>query len=185
MTDASHSARRVLIGGVGYRWDGDRSFGLHVTDALARESWPADVRVEDLGYGALYVALDLADARPPYDRLVLVAGVTRGAPRVPGDLYVERSLPAEVDDDELQARIREAGAGVLDVDTLLIVARHFGALPADVVRIELEAAEASTGDELSPIAAAMFPQALALVRHEAMAPLRILPQRESEVTATP
>jgi len=184
MTGESRTAPRVLIGGVGYRWDGDRSFGLHVTDALAREPWPANVRVEDLGYGALYVALDLADARPPYDRLVLVAGVTRGAPRVPGDLYVERTIPPAVDDEELQARIREAGAGVLDLDTLLIVARHFGALPPDVVRIELEAANASNGDELSLTAAATFPHALALVRREAMAPLRAAPWRESEMTAT-
>ena len=56
---------RVLIGGVGYRWMRDASFGLVASDALAREQWPDGVEVADLGYGALYVALDLLDARPP------------------------------------------------------------------------------------------------------------------------
>lgn len=156
---------RVLIGGVGYRWDGDRSFGLLASDALASEPLPPNVRVEDLGYGALYVALDLADAQPRYDRLILIAGVERG--RTPGKLYVERGAPAVADDDELQARIREAGAGVLDADHVLVVARHFGGLPEDIVRIELEPNPDSNGDALSPDAAACLEDALAIARREA------------------
>src|SRR5919199_3449130 len=138
---------RVLIGGVGYRWQGDASWGLIASDELARLEWPPGVEVADLGYGALYVALDLADARPPYARVILMAGVTRG--REPGRLYCERWTPRAVDAGEVQERIREAGAGVIDVDHLLVIAHYLNALPRDVVCIELEPLETAGGEGLS------------------------------------
>ena len=138
---------RVLIGGVGYRWTGDASFGLAVTDALARDAWPPDVEIADLGYGALYVALDLLDRSPPIERLILIAATVRD--REPGDLVVTRWAPTPQSSDELQARVREAGGGVIDLDHLLAIADHFDALPNDVTCIELEPVECSGGDELS------------------------------------
>ncbi len=162
------SAGRVLIGGVGYRWQRDASFGLAVTDALAALQMPANVDVADLGYGALYVTQDLADADPPYDRLVLVAGAARG--RVPGRLYCERWQPSLPDQDEIQERIREAGAGVVDLDHLLIIASYFGALPEDVILLELEPLDADGGDGLSPAATALLADALARARALALAP---------------
>ena len=149
---------RILVGGVGYRWAGDLSFGLACTDALAQEP-PPDADVRDLGYGALYVALDLADARP--ERLVLVAGVPRG--RAPGTLHAYRWTPRDVDADEVQARIREAGAGVIDLDHLLVIAHHFGALPDDVRCVELEPVRAE-GPALSPEAGRRLADAIAIVR---------------------
>jgi hydrogenase maturation protease len=160
---------RVLIGGVGYRWMGDASFGVVAADALAREPWPDHIDVLDLGYGALYVALDLADARPPYDRVILLAAAARG--RAPGRLYTVRSAPPRVDDTELQERIREAGAGVIDLDHLLHIGRHFGALPGDLVCIELEPTEVTAGEALSEPAAACLEQAVRLARDEALASL--------------
>jgi hydrogenase maturation protease len=160
---------RVLIGGVGYRWQRDASFGLAVSDALATLDWPAHVQVADLGYGALYVAQDLADAQPRYQRLVLVAGVPRG--RAPGQLYRggwQGSLP---DADEIQARVREAGAGVIDLDHLLIVAAYFGALPPEVMTLELEPVDVAGGEGLSSAAAALVPAAVEQVRVAALAPL--------------
>lgn len=157
----------VLIGGVGYRWLRDASFGLVACDELARLDWPVGVEVADLGYGAIYAAQDLGDARPPLDRLVLLAGVERG--REPGTLHHYRWSAALTGPEELQARIREAGAGVIDLDHLLIIARHFGTLPEDVVVIELEPADAAGGEELSPEAARLLPRALDLARREALA----------------
>lgn len=157
---------RVLVGGVGYRWQRDASFGLVASDALAEGEQPAGVDVMDLGYGALYVAQDLADARPPYARLILLAGVARGRPA--GQLYVrrwDRRLPGP---DEVQARIREAGAGVIDVDHLLVIADYFGALPPEVVTIEVEPIEVEGGDGLSPGVAELLPTALKRVRQEAL-----------------
>jgi hydrogenase maturation protease len=161
---------RVLIGGVGYRWQGDASWGLIASDELARLEWPPGVEVADLGYGALYVALDLADAQPRYERVVLLAGVTRG--REPGRMYRYRWDGALPDAAEIQARICEAGAGVIDLDHLLVIAQHFGALPDDVVVIELEPVHSAGADSLSPQAAARLSEAIELVRGEALAPPR-------------
>jgi hydrogenase maturation protease len=160
---------RVLIGGVGYRWQRDASFGLVVSDALAALGSSPGVEVADLGYGALYVTQDLADARPPYTRLVLVAGVTRGRP--PGTLQAKRWSPTPIDPEALQARIREAGAGVVDLDHLLLIANYFGALPPDVTTLELEPVDVSGGEELSADAAALLPRAMEQARELALGPL--------------
>ncbi len=159
---------RVLIGGVGYRWLGDASFGLAVSDHLAGLEWPPGVEVSDLGYGALHVAFDLAEAHPPYDCVILLAGVARG--REPGDIYRyrwERTLPEA---GEIQARVFEAAAGVIDLDHLLVVAGHLGALPAEVVVIEMEPVEVGPGAALSSEAARLLPEVCARVRREAHAP---------------
>jgi Ni,Fe-hydrogenase maturation factor len=124
---------RVLVGGVGYRWFGDGSFALLASDELSALDWPPGVDVLDLGYGALHVAMDLADAD----------------------------------------RMYEAGAGVVDLDHLLVIGRHFGGLPDDVVAIELEPEPGTTGDQLSAAAQALLPRAVELVRHEALAPARL------------
>jgi hydrogenase maturation protease len=160
---------RVLIGGVGYWWQRDVSFGLAAADALAEQEWPPGVRVEKLDYGAIYVAQDLLAVYPPYDRLVLIAGVERG--REPGTLYVSRWAAPEMDPEELQVRIFESGAGVVDLDHLLFIARHFGALPEEVVLIELEPVDSDGGIELSPEAAERLPELVDRVRREALAPL--------------
>ncbi len=160
----ARATRRVLVGGVGYRWYGDCSFGLHVTDELARLDWPPEVDVEDLGYGALHVALDLRDAEPPYQRVVLVAATERG--REPGCLYRFECDAAVPDGEEVQARMYEASAGVIDLDHLLVIARHFGALPDDVVAVELEPQPGTTGDGLSRQAQALLGDAIDMVRRE-------------------
>jgi hydrogenase maturation protease len=162
---------RVLVGGVGYRWFGDGSFALLVCDALSGLDWPPGVDVLDLGYGALHVAMDLADADPPYERVVLVGVTERG--REPGQLYRFACDPGAPSTQEVQDRMYEAGAGVIDLDHLLVIGRHFGALPNDVVAIELEPHPGTTGDQLSPAAQALLPQAVELVRREVLAPARV------------
>jgi hydrogenase maturation protease len=168
---AGAPAGRVLVGGVGYRWFGDASFGLLASDALAALDWPAGVDVQDLGYGALHVALDLADADPPYDRVVLLAVTERG--REPGRLYRFTYDPTVPGAEEVQARMHEAGAGVIDLDHLLVIGRHFGALPDDVLAVELEPHPGTTGDRLSSEAEALLPEAVELVRRAVLAPARV------------
>jgi hydrogenase maturation protease len=158
---------RVLIGGVGYRWFGDQSFGLLASDVLAGLDWPPGVDVEDLGYGALHVALDLADADPPYERVILIAVTERG--REPGRLYRFRCDAAVPDSEEVQARLYEAAAGVVDLDHLLVIARHFGALPDDVVAVELEPEPGTSGDGLSAGTQPLLAEAVDLVRREVLA----------------
>ncbi len=162
---------RVLVGGVGYRWFGDGSFALLTLDALAGLEWAPAVDVLDLGYGALHVAMDLADVDPPYERVVLVGVTERG--REPGQLYRFACNPGAPSAQDVQDRMYEAGAGVIDLDHLLIIGRHFGALPDDVVAIELEPHSRTTGDQLSAAAQALLPQAVELVRREVLAPARV------------
>jgi hydrogenase maturation protease len=160
---------RVLIGGVGYRWQGDASFGLVATDILATLAWPPGVDVADLGYGALLITQDLLDASPRYRRLIVLAAVARG--RAPG-LYPRRWDAPVGDPDDVQARIREAGAGVIDVEHLLVVAQHFNALPDDVLVLEMEPACDAPGEAMSAEATALLSRAVALARAEALAPSR-------------
>ncbi len=180
--DDAKQGLRVLIGGVGYRWLRDASFGLIASDELSQLDWPSGVEVADLGYGAIYVAQDLADARPPYDRVVLLTGMARG--RTPGQIYRTQWESSVPDPDDLVARIREAGAGVIDPDHLLVIAQHFSALPDDVVVIELEPVDATGGEGLSPEAAGRLHEAIELVRREAMASRRrVYEASEHGVTA--
>lgn len=166
--DARGEASRTLIGGIGYRWFGDQSFGLHVIDALETLDLPPGVDVEDLGYGALHVAFDLRDAQPRYSRVILIAANERG--REPGHLYRFRCNAATPDIHDVQARMYEAGAGVIDLDHVLVIGRHFGALPDDVVAIEFEPEPGTTGDELSAAAQALLPAAIDMVRREVLLP---------------
>lgn len=158
----------ILIGGVGYRWFGDQSFGLVASDELARLDWPRGVDVEDLGYGALHVALDVAQADPKYERVILIAATERG--RQPGRLYRFACEAGTPDTEEVHARMYEAGAGVIDLDHLVVIGRHFGALPNDVVAIELEPHPGTTGEALSRVAQALLRDAVDLVRREVLAP---------------
>lgn len=158
---------RTLVGGVGYRWQRDASFGLAVSDRLAEMEWPRTVEVADLGYGALHVVDELLRADPPWERLVLVSAVARG--REAGRLYRKRPDALAVPpSEEVQERIREAGAGVIDLDHLLVIGRHFGALPEDVVVFELEPEETDGGEGLSPRVQRRLPGALERVRAVAL-----------------
>lgn len=157
---------RVLIGGVGYRWMRDGSFGVVAADALARLDWPAHVEVSDLGYGAILVAQDLMYAEPRYSRLIVVAAVERGRPA--GTLHRYRWRGGTPDAEEIQARIAEAGGGVLDVDHLLIIATYFGVLPEDVVVIEFEPVDTSGGEEMSSEATRCLESLPDVVRGEAL-----------------
>jgi hydrogenase maturation protease len=161
---------RVLVGGVGYRWFGDASFALLVSDALGDVAWPVEVDVLDLGYGALHVAMDLGDVEPTYERAVLLAVTERG--RAPGRLYRFDCPPVVPEPQDVQDRMYEAGAGVIDLDHLLVIGRHFGALPDDLVAIELDPHPGTTGDQLSAAAQALLPEAVDLVRREVLAPAR-------------
>jgi hydrogenase maturation protease len=155
-----HVRGGTLIGGVGYRWQRDASFGVVAADAMARLSWPAHVQVADLGYGAIYAAQDIADGH--YQRMLLVAAAQRGRPR--GELYRYHYTAPALSPEEVQECIREAGAGVVHIDHLLIVAAQFGALPPEVDVFELEPDDTRPGIDLSPRGSERLLDVIALVR---------------------
>jgi hydrogenase maturation protease len=153
--------RRVLVGGVGYRFLRDLSFGPLLTDGLRKEAWPEGVEIEDLSYGPVAILHNL-DARPRYDRLVLVAGVKRGRP--PGSVHQYRwdgRLPGE---EEIQARVEEAGSGVISLDNLLVFLTYFRRMPEEVVVIEVEGAAEDWGEGFTPEVERATPQVVAMIR---------------------
>lgn len=144
---------RVLIGGVGYRNLRDFSVGPILADRLAALEWPDHVTVEDLSYSPVAAVHRLREEWLPFERVILVGGVRRG--REPGTITVYRwdgQLPGPA---QIQSCVAEAVTGVISLDNLLIIGRHFRALPDDVVVIEVEPGIEGWGEGFSePIARA-------------------------------
>ena len=155
---------RVLVAGVGYQFLRDLSFGPVVLERLRHEEWPGGVEIEDLSYGPIAILHNLED-RPPYDRIVLIAGVKRG--RLPGQVTVYRwdgRLPDT--EEEIQARIAEAGSGVISLDNLLVVMTWFRRLPKELVVIEVEGLHEEWGEGFSPEVERAIPEVVAAVREQ-------------------
>jgi hydrogenase maturation protease len=153
---------QTLIGGVGYWYLRDGSLGPAVAAELGRETWPADVRVEDLSYGPIAVMQRLQDMDPPFERLVLVAAVRRGRP--PGRVTAYRwdgRLPGA---EEVQARVAEAVTGVISLDNLLAVVGFFAALPAEVLVVEVEPEDEGWGEGFSAAVETARPRVTDIVR---------------------
>lgn len=150
---------RILVGGVGYRNLRDESLGNYVADLLAERA-ANGIEVEDLSYGPVQIVHNL-QARPPYDRLVLVAAVRRG--REPGTVERYRWDGALPPPDEIQARVAEAVTGVISLDNLLVVCGALGPLPADVRVVEVEPGSEGWGDGFSPEVEARLPEVLEAV----------------------
>ena len=153
---------RTLIAGVGYSNLSDLSVGPLVTAQLRREAWPEHIEVEDLSYGPVAVVHRFAEAAPPYRRLVLVGAADRGRKAPPVRCYRWDGVlpPAE----EVQARVAEAVTGVIDLDNLLVVTGHFGALPAEVFIVEVQPLATDFGLEPSPAVTAVLPEVRRLAR---------------------
>jgi hydrogenase maturation protease len=156
------SQQRVLVAGVGYQWCGDASWGLKAVEALAQEQWPAFVEFTQFDYGAIYVSQELAAAQPPYSSIWFLCAVERD--REHGSLRCYEWQALKLNAKDLQARIREAGAGVIDLDHLLAIAHHFQALPKRTFIIEFEPADLSTATELSAAGKTAISEAAHLIR---------------------
>jgi hydrogenase maturation protease len=163
---------RTLIGGVGYWFLRDGSLGPAIAVELAQERWPHEVAVEDLSYGPIAVMQRIQDVRPPFERLVLVSAVRRG--RVPGTVFVYRWDGRLPDEDEVQARVAEAVTGVISLDNLLAVVGFFGALPEEVLIVEVEPEDEGWGEGFSAAVEAARPRVLETVRELARG-VRLVP----------
>lgn len=155
----------ILIAGVGYQYLGDLSFGPKLVERLQGMTWPEEVRVEDFGYGPLAI-LDWFEESPGkgFERAILAGAVERG--REPGTLTTYSWIAGTPDPDLVQERILEAGAGVISLENLLIVAQHFGALPADTSVVELEPVEKEWNTELSALGEERLEQAVEWIQRE-------------------
>ncbi len=156
----------VLVSGIGYSNLSDMSFGRVLLSTLAEIDWPPEVQVEDLNFGPIMIYQWLEESPIKFDRAVLVGAAKRD--REPGTLEVYRwngQLPA---DAEIQARIEEAITGVIDLDNLLIVCKHFGVLPDDVRIVEVEPENEEWGLGFSPVVAARVDEAIEAVKEQAL-----------------
>lgn len=156
----------VLISGIGYSNMSDLSFGRVLYGEMAQMHWPDHVHVEDLNFGPVMIYQWLEESPVKYDKVVLVSAANRG--REPGTLEVyawDGKLP---DAAGIQGCVEEAITGVISLENLLIVCKHFGVLPEDVTIVEIEPQKEDFGLEFSPVVAARVGEAIDLVRREVM-----------------
>lgn len=159
---AAAPAGRVLVAGVGYTNLADHSAGLLALDRLG--SLGDHVDVEDFSYGAIDVLFTL-QRRPPYVKAVFLGAVERGDP--PGSVRWQRWDRPTIAAAALQEKVAEAVTGVVSLDNLLHILTHFGALPDEVVVIEIEPGEERWGPEATATVRAAIDEACALARREA------------------
>ena len=155
----------ILVAGVGYQYLSDLSFGPKLVERLRGMSWPDEVRIEDFGYGPIAI-LDWFEESPGrrFERAILAGAVERG--RAPGTLSTYAWLETSPDPDLVQERVSEALTGVISLENLLIVAQHFGALPAETSVVELEPVEKEWGADLSALGEKRLEQAVEWIRRE-------------------
>ncbi len=155
---------RVIVAGVGYRNLRDHSVGVTVADRLLDRDWPGDVVVEDLSYNPIAVGQRLEDepAELRFTRAVVVGAVEREG-RAPGAVTAYRWDGVLPSDEEIHRAVTEAVTGVIALDNTLVVTRHFGGLPDDVVVIEVEPGVQEFGDTFSEPVAKVVDQVCELV----------------------
>ena len=161
----------ILVAGVGYQHLSDLSFGPKLVEQLQGMDWPEEVRIEDFGYGPIAI-LEWFEESPgkKFERAILVGAVERG--RTPGTLVTYAWLETSPDPDLVQERVSEALTGVISLENLLIVAQHFGALPAETSVVELEPVEKEWGTELSPLGEERLEEAVGWIRREVYSGVR-------------
>lgn len=140
----------ILVGGVGYTFLGDLSFGAILVERLRRLPWPSSVAIEDVSYNPITVMDWLRDVPDRFDRAVLISAVERGDE--PGHLRRSRWTATAHSTAEVQACVAEAVTGSIGLDNLLVIGTHFGLLPKDTTVIELEPVDSGWGEGLSPVA---------------------------------
>ncbi len=155
----------ILVSGIGYSNMSDMSFGRVLLTELEQMEWPENVHVEDLNFGPIMIYQWLEETPLMFDKWILVSAAKRG--REPGTLEVYRWINPKASDDEIQASIGEAVTGVISLENLLIVCRHFDVLPEKVTIVEIEPLTDEYGLEFSPVVAARSKDAIELVRKEA------------------
>ena len=161
----------ILVAGVGYQHLSDLSFGSVLVERMQEMDWPADVCVEDFGWGPISI-LHWFEESPgrKFERAIFAGAIERG--RKPGNLYTYAWLADKPDPEVVQERISEALTGVISLENLLIIAQHFDALPPDTTVIELEPVEQEWGSDLSETGRQRMAETIDWIRAEVRAKAR-------------
>jgi hydrogenase maturation protease len=120
------------------------------------------VEVDDWSFGPIDVVHRQHERPGYYGRIIFVSAVERG--RTPGSVICYRWQGQLPSPEEVQQSVYEAGAGVISIDNLLIVAEQFKALPGEVFVVEVEPLDLGWGDGFSPVVEAALPEVVAAVR---------------------
>jgi len=155
---------RVILGGVGYPDLCDYSIGIEIQECLSGRVAPSNVVVEDLSYNPIAIIQRLDDEKPGerFERAVVVSAVKRGT-RPAGTVSAYRWDGGMPSDEEVQRAVTDAVTGIIAVDNTLVIARYFGALPDEVVVVEVEPETHEFGAAFSTEVAAAFDGACDLV----------------------
>lgn len=148
---------RVIVGGVGYPDLCDYSIGIDVQERLSERIPPPNVVVEDLSYNPIAIIQRLDDEKPGerFGRAVVVSAVKRGT-RPAGTVSAYRWDGGMPSDEEIQRAVTDAVTGIIAIDNTLVIARYFGALPDEVIVVEVEPETHEFGAALSPAVASVF-----------------------------
>lgn len=174
------TSSKILLAGVGYPDLSDLSFGPVVAERLRDEPLPAGVRIENLSYGPIAVVHWLQDHDGEFEKAIFFGAMERG--REPGTLATYDWPADPLAPEVVQERVSEAVTGVISLENVLIIARHFEALPADTHVVELEPAELEWGLKLSPLGEQRLEEAVAWVHREVRSGTTGNGCREEEIT---
>lgn len=148
MSSMSH----ILVGGVANPWLGDLDFGSEFIRRSRLLAWPLDVVLLDLALAPHRILHELQDWKP--SRVILVAAFPRGD--APGTVRISQAPSHQLDPEDIQARLGESAAGVIDWEHTILVTTYFGALPEETSLIEVEPGRLTFGSDLSaPVEAAI------------------------------
>lgn len=155
---------RVIVGGVGYPDLCDYSVGIEIQERLSLRDAPPHVVVEDLSYNPIAIIQRLDDEPDGerFGRCVVVSAVKRGD-RPAGTVSAYRwdgELPSHA---EIQRAVTDAVTGIIAVENTLVISRFFGALPEDVVVVEIEPLTHEFGAAFSAEVGRVFDEACELV----------------------
>lgn len=156
---------RVIIGGVGYPELCDYSAGLEVLERLRAWARPPNVVLEDLSYNPIAVVQRFQDetGATAFDRAILVSAVHRDG-REAGTVDSYRwngELPSA---DEIQRAVTDAVTGIIALENTAVIGRYFGALPNEVVVVEIEPERHEFGEVLTEAVSAAVDAASELVK---------------------
>jgi len=154
----------ILLAGVGYPDLRDLSFGPKLVERLREESLPSGICIENMSYGPIAVLHWFEEQTGDFERAIFFGAEECG--RRPGTLSTYHWVPESLSSERVQAAVEEAVTGVISLHNLLIISRHFGALPSETSVVELEPEEREWGMELSSSGEKRLEEAVEWVRSE-------------------
>lgn len=165
------STEVLLLGGVGYTYLGDMSFGAILVERLRALEWSSGVAVEDVSYNPITVMDWLRDDPDRFDRAIFFGAIERG--REPGSLTRYRWIASGIPAATVQDCVAEAVTGSISLYNLLVIGSHFELLPADTTVIEFEPVENNWGQGLSATGEMRATEVIGWLRGESTAPATV------------